>query len=213
MHTDHVDIFLPDYVRGRLASDEIGPVERHLRECDACRSKMEEVRLTFAALDRASTEEVPQSYFSSVLPRVHERIDRRSQSTWNNIPLVTRIILPTGAAAMLIVLLWLVPFTKSSITSDNPLQAVVDSASFEDIAEILQQDIPSHELSSFSDTVITHALTNDQFVQRELVQEALAGGTDSPFDVFENVSPQQMLGSFDENETAQILQQLKMESL
>ncbi len=213
MRTNHVDILLPEYVRGTLGSDDIGIVEEHLRECETCRSEAEEIRRTFTALHQSTANDVPASYFSSVLPRVRQRIDQRSRDVWSDHPLITRILLPTGAAALLIALLWLVPLRNNAVGHETSLQAVVDSASSEEIAEILQQDIPSHEWKSFSDTVITGALADDQFVGRRLVQEALANEANSPFELFSDVSPQQMLSSLDEKETAQILQRLNTETL
>ena len=37
-------IFLPDYVAGRLENDQMRMVEAHLRICERCRSKLEEMR-------------------------------------------------------------------------------------------------------------------------------------------------------------------------
>lgn len=214
MRTSHVDILLPDYVQGTLGKDDIAVVEEHVRQCAACRSELDEVRQAFLVIGRSEPEDVPMSYFSSILPRVRQRIDRRSEKVWNKKPLITSVVLPAGAAVVLIALLWLVPFRHGATNTRNPLQAVVDSASSEDLAEILQQDIPSHEWSSFSDTVISHALANELFVKKELVQEALTSETTSPFDVLADVSPQQALGGFDEHQTDEMLQQLKsMETL
>jgi hypothetical protein len=211
--TNHVDILLPDFARGKLGDDDVRSVETHLHECEVCRSELEQIRRTLASIGESETLEIPGSYFSSILPRVRETIDRRNRSVWNSHPLITRVVLPTGAAVVLAALLWLMPLRNGAMGTKDSLQSVVDSASPEDIAEILQRDIPSHEWNSLGDTVLTRALRDDQFVQRQLVEEALTSGTNSPFDVFANVSPQQMLSSLDEKETAQILQQLKMVTL
>ena len=86
--------------------------------------------------------------------------------------------------------------------------AVVDSATSEEIAEIVQEDIPSQDWSSFNATVISHALANDRYVQRELVAEALANEGMSPFEVFSDVTPQQVLSDFDDSQTNEVLQRL-----
>ena len=208
MHTNHVNILLPDYVRGKLRRDEIDSVEEHLRTCPSCRSDLEEIREAVDALQHRGTHKVPQSYFSSVLPRVHERLDRPGRFDWIGNPLLNRIVLPFSAAVVAVVVVVLSPFGNRGGYNESPLQAVVDSASTEDITEIVQQDIPSHDWSSLNDMVLTRAMDNEQFVRRELLKEALASDITSPFNVFSDVSPQQFLGDLDETQTDDILQRL-----
>jgi anti-sigma-K factor RskA len=208
VHTNHVNILLPDYVRGILDNDDLAGVEEHLRNCPACQAELTQVREVLASIESAGVDSVPKAYFSSILPRVHQRLDRRKHFEWSKNPFLNKVILPLGAVIVVAVVLWRIPFASVGMINENPMMAVLDSATSEDFAEIVQDNIPSQELSSFNAMVISHALTNDRFFRRELVQEALASETTSPFDVFSDVSPQQVLSDFDESQTNEVLQRL-----
>jgi hypothetical protein len=208
VHTNHINILLPDYVRGILDKDDIVGVEEHLRNCSACQADLIRVREVLASIESAGVDSVPNAYFSSILPRVHQRLDRRKHFEWSKNPFLNKVILPLGAAIVVSFVLWRMPFSNGGMIKENPMMAVVDSATSEDFAEIVQDNIPSQEWSSFNAMVISHALTNDRFVRRELVREALASETTSPFDVFSDVSPQQVLSDFDESQTNEVLRRL-----
>jgi anti-sigma factor RsiW len=47
-----------DYLEGALASDERARFERHVANCGGCRTYLEQMRLTAAALGRLTEEEV-----------------------------------------------------------------------------------------------------------------------------------------------------------
>jgi len=205
---DHINILLPDYLRGTLGDEEKAGVEAHLRACPTCQAELIEVQETLAGIQRAGTDEVPPSYFSSILPRVHQRLDRRKRFWWRSNPILAKLVLPLGVAVIAFILISRIPFPVGTSTGEEPLLAAVDSATSDDIAEIVQENIPSQDWSSFNTAIISHVLTDNRFVQRELVQEALASETTSPFNVFPDVSPQQVLGDFDEAETNELLQRL-----
>ena len=208
MHTNHINILLPDYVRGTLDKDDVAGVEEHLRSCPACQAELEQMGETFESIESAGVGNVPKAYFSSILPQVHQRLDRRRHFAWNKNPILNKVVLPLGAAVVAAVVVWHIPFSSGGMINENPMMAVVDSATSEDFAEIVQDNIPSQEWNSLNAMVISRALTNDRFVRRELVREALASETTSPYDVFLDVSPQQVLGDFDESQTNEVLQRL-----
>lgn len=208
MRTNHVNILLPDYARGMLGRDDIATVEEHLQSCPACQAELSEVRDAFAAIEQAPGQVLPKGFWSSILPRVHQRIDERTHFDWSRNQLLKKIVLPTGAAIVVAALLWLAPFGNNGGISENALQAAVDSATSEDLAEIIQSDIPSQDLSAFNDMILSRALTNDLYVRRKIVQEALASENTSSFSDFSETSPQQLLDGFDETQTDELLQRL-----
>ena len=208
MRTNHVSILLPDYLRGVLSSDESKEVEQHLQHCAACQSDLAEMKQVLAAIGAPPTLDVPGNYFSSLLPRIHQRLEKKKQSVWVSSPLVGKLVLPLGAALVVAVLLWHLPVQENAGRSTDPLLAVVDSAATVDIADIVKSDIPSHDMNSFSAMVLSHAMTDDDFVRRQLLDEALASDASSPFDVYANVTPVQALSGFSEAETNALLQKL-----
>ncbi len=214
MRTVHVNILLPDYVRGILDKGDLTRVEEHLRSCLVCQTELAEVKEILATIEQAGAEEVPKGYFSTILPRVHQRLDQRTHFDWGKNAVLNKIVLPLGAAIVVAVLLWRIPMPNGATVKDETLLAAVDSATSDEIAQIVQEDIPSQDWSSFNAMVISRAMTNDRFVRRELVEEALDSEATSPFDVFSDVSPQQVLSDFDESQTNEVLQRLgHMETL
>lgn len=214
MRTNHVDSLLPDYVRGMLDTDESKIVEEHVQECPACREELAQVKLALVALEAAGRGEVPQSYFSSLVPRIHRRLDEGKRVAWNKNPVFSKLVVPLAAGILLSILVWHLPTSSVPTVEQNPLLAVVDSSTAEDLADIVRNNIPSQDLTAFNVMVFSNAMIDDQFVHREIVQEALASEITSSFNVFADVSPQQVLSDFDESQTNEMLQQLgHMETL
>jgi len=199
---------LPDYIRGLLDEQATAGVEEHLLHCPVCRSELAEVKSTLASIKDSGMKDVPQSYFTSILPRVHRRLDQRRNRGWMLHPLVSKVALPLGAAIVASILVWRMPVPSGLSPGENSLAAVVDSATPEEIVQIVRDDIPFQDWSSLNTTIIARALTDDRFVQRELVEEALASDVTSPFNVFADVSPQQILSDFDEVDANEVLQRL-----
>ena len=214
MRTNHCHNILPDYVRGVLSNQDAADVEAHLRQCPSCRGELEEVRHVLETIQHAGAGSVPKSYFASILPRVHQRLDGKKHFEWGKSLVVNKLLFPLGVAVVAAILIWHIPLPKSTRGQVDPLFAVVDSATSEDIGEILQDEMTLQDRSSLDTVILSRALSDDQFVERELVQEALVGETTSPFEVFSDVSPQQVLSGFDESDTNELLQQLgHMETL
>jgi hypothetical protein len=208
VHTDHNNISLPDYVRGTLNSDEMIGIEDHLRTCAACRKDLAEIKETFAAIDREVTKDVAKAYFATLIPKIHERIDQQRNVRWIFNPILGKIVLPLGAAIIVAALVWQIPAYYQSSANRNGLLAAVDASTPEEIAEMLQANIPNHEMSSFNNAIISGVLANDRFVDRELVREALASESTSPFNVVADMSPQQFLDGFGESAVTNVLDKL-----
>ncbi|HEY6953506.1 MAG TPA: zf-HC2 domain-containing protein [Bacteroidota bacterium] len=207
MRTEHVSILLPELIRGSLGREETDRVEAHLRSCPSCRSEFDELSYATSAIDRRPLAEVPKSYFASILPRVHNRLERQRDNRWMADPLVNKVVLPLGAAIVVVLLVWQLPAFSPGYR--NPLLAVVDSASADEIAEIVQNDVPNHEAGSMNNALIAGMLANETFVDRQLVREALANESTSPFNVYADVSPQEFLDNLGESDANNVLLSLE----
>ena len=208
MRTGHINISLPDYVRGRLKPEEAAKIEDHLRTCTLCQLDLTEIEKTLGSIDQSRTQDVPKTYFSSILPRVHTRIDQRKDVRWVLNPMFGKIILPLSGAIIVAALIWQFPDFYHSSENRSGLLAAVDASSSEEFAEMLQTTMPNHEINSFNDAIVSGALANDRFVNRELVREALASESTSPFNVVADMSPQQFLDGFGESDVANVLDKL-----
>ncbi len=208
MRIEHVSFLLPDFIRGSLGRDDTARVETHLRVCTVCRSELEELSNAFGSIADHSTGDVPKGYFPSILPRIRERLDRRRSTPWIQHPLVSRIVLPLGAAIIVAALVWQIPVYRPSAGNQYQLSAVVDSATPEEMAEIMQANVSNHDLNSFNNAIMSGVLADERFVNSELVREALASEPTSPFNVYADVSSQQFLDDLHESDVDDVLQKL-----
>ena len=103
MKCAQVRIALPDYVRGKLAENERKTVAGHVDSCRDCSAECDDLRSLFSSLDAAGAWKPTEQYFASLLPRIHERIDRKQRrrlSEWT-----TRLVLPVSAAVVAVIVL------------------------------------------------------------------------------------------------------------
>lgn len=208
VHTNKITILLPEYAQGTLTTEESARVEEHLKDCPRCRAELLEIKETLAAIDQNGAQEVPKAYFSSIVPRVHERLEQRQSSAWNRYPSLTKIVLPLSAAIVIAVLVWNIPLPNGTVEKESPLLAAVESSSPDEISELMQTTITSNDLNTFNETIMSNALANATFVDHELVREALASESTSPFNVFADVSPQQFLDDLAQSNADNVLQKL-----
>lgn len=209
MRTKHPDILLPDFVRGRLDAQTRAEVEQHLATCQLCRTELRDMQETFTALENEGRAKVPESYFATVLPRVRQRLDRKKKFFAFEGPLVGRVLLPLGVVAVLMVVLWRLPSVWNETETENPLLTAMNSSSVDDIADVLQEDTPSRDLNVVNQAILSDALSNDQFVRQQLVSEALNNENVSPFDVFSDVTPQEVLADLQGPDADKLMHQLE----
>jgi hypothetical protein len=108
-----------------------------------------DLQRTMALLDRGKTDGPSKGYFTTVLPRVRQRLDEGESRHWYESPLALRFALPVGAAAItLFILLSLpLPFTESE-AAHNPLQAAVRGSTPDELVDVVLDLMPLQPLSS-----------------------------------------------------------------
>jgi hypothetical protein len=214
VRTEHVDILLPEYLRGTLNGELTARVEEHLRTCQICKFDLDELEGVFTFLDEQASPAVSKAYFGTILPKVRERLEEQRTKRWSLNPLVSRVLMPLSAAAVTLIMLWHTSIFTESPVDDNPLQAVVGSATPDEIAQIVQDQYPMQDWSVLNSNIISRALASDRFVKEELIKEALTSESTSPFNIIADISPQQFFVDLDDSEVDEVLQGLsKMEIL
>jgi len=90
---------LPDFVRGRSDEGTNRRLSGHLDGCPACTRDAQELKALFLRLDERKPWAPAESYWTSVLPGVHQRLEEnaaRGLPQWT-----TRFALPLAAAIVL----------------------------------------------------------------------------------------------------------------
>lgn len=76
MRHNDVMILLAEYCEGSLPEDRRAEVDRHLAECAACRNDLALIRSAFGALQDEPELGVPEHYFTNLVPKIRQRIER-----------------------------------------------------------------------------------------------------------------------------------------
>lgn len=115
---------LIDAMEGLLADDR----RAHLSSCDACRRQLDELSATRHDAQQASVPEPSPLFWNNFSARVNEAIDAEPSGTWPQW-LRWQVLLPLGAAAMVILTLML--------TAPGPsVVEVVDDAATIETADV-----------------------------------------------------------------------------
>jgi hypothetical protein len=146
---EHVEYLLPEYLNGALAASRRPGVEEHLKYCSSCRTELMELRQTMEMLEARGTVEPPGGYFATILPRLRDRLEREEPRNVFASPLLTRLLLPIGAAVLALFILLSIPFPGTeSETATNPLQDVMHGSTTGELVDVALDMMPLHPLSS-----------------------------------------------------------------
>jgi hypothetical protein len=153
VHTEHVEYLLPDYLIHRLEEPlQIG-VERHLEECASCRAELHELQEAFHSLGAHSPDQPPHGYFSSILPRVRERLEESKRGSFLSYPLVTRLAVPFVAGLVIFLVLVRLPFPIGDNAKEhNPLQPVFSNVDAEELLDIVLDQVHRQALNTVGES-------------------------------------------------------------
>ena len=185
VHTNHeyYQLQLPDYATGRLEEQQRLELEAHLASCDECNRRRAEFSTLVALMQHSRPSDPPSHYFSNVLPRIRERLEQRS--TRGESPLVSRILAPLGALAVVIGLLVQIPMDK-----DNDLRAMLGALKSDELADVVVEEAEHQSLYLIPSTESLAAALSDQAIDRELAAAILLDGDDATFESVTDLSDQ-----------------------
>ena len=78
MNCNEIQYQLPDYLAGKLSGEEQTFVSEHIASCRSCRMEAEHLAALIVEIKRAAPWAPPRAYFDSLLPRIHQRIDEKT---------------------------------------------------------------------------------------------------------------------------------------
>ena len=150
---EHVEYLLPDYLNNRLEESLMTGVESHLQECASCRESLEGLREGFEALQKQHIPHPSESYFSTILPRVRQRLEKKETRSFFVHPLVTRIAMPLAAGALALLLLVRLPLSTHNAEADhNPLQPVLQGIASDELVDIVLDQIHQQALNTLGES-------------------------------------------------------------
>lgn len=179
MHTEHNTYSLADYITDHLDKPERDQVRLHLQKCSECQQQVDELKAAFDTLQQTH-EVVPNSaYYSTILPRVQARLRDRHDSSWNYRMILSRLIVPLAASALLLFLVIKIPTDVVPEHEQTSIlfQVVKDYSPEEVVQAVTNESAGSNVLLNpdvMSEGVAEH-FKGDHFIREALVQQIESG--------------------------------------
>ena len=209
LNCKEVKYLLPDYVQGTISDDDISLVAQHLHECKDCPRELKSLQELYARLESRTESSPAASYWATLLPRIHERIDERKKHyvpRW-----APRFVFPLAAAAVIV----LVAIRLFSPSAGMPEMTRLSTGT--GVREILQQ-MDSTEVQAIrseflaSNNLITLIGESNPFSgDDEVLVEMLSGVRLSPLQ--SDVDTRSLVDNLTDEEADAIVSRLSQKTL
>jgi predicted anti-sigma-YlaC factor YlaD len=201
----HVETSLPDYITNSLLPSNAEDVRVHLLTCSQCRSEYEHLASAMASLSTLELQGPSNAYFTTIVPRLRERLVAPRRKSFLDTPLFERIFLPAVITAFIGFIFISIP-TGTSERSDlrQSLQPIVRELTQDELIQLesdSQFGITGAAHDTFGGFLLDERLTNGPTVPTSVLNDALAGG-----EVDEAVSG--LMENLPEEELEAVVQQL-----
>jgi len=175
VHTEHIKYSLMDYITDHLDEYDRDQVRLHLQQCSECQNHYNELIAAYDALRHTQKVLPSPAYYSTILPRVQERLMGHRDSLWSNRIIPSRLILPLAVSALFLILLIRMPLDTSSEheQTDALFQAVKDYSPDEVVQAVSNEYAGSNVLSNpevVSEGIAEH-LRGDHFIREALMKQ------------------------------------------
>lgn len=174
MPTDHKqwEELIPDYITGRLSESEMESVRQHQASCGQCSRLMQELQPLFSALEVEGSREAPPWYFSSLVPRLRDRLGaptaRRTPRPFAD------LALPLASLALLLMIaLTIGPLWQERTSADPALSAAVGDISADALADAVAKQAEAAGIVEGSSEGSFAGALPDGLVESEIVKTLL----------------------------------------
>jgi hypothetical protein len=112
---------IPDYITGQISDSDKLMLENAMSESAELKELYNEMTGTLAFVNNIKFSEPSPQYFSTLLPRIHERIQQQEENkfSWANIPAVWKMLVPIAAVVVIAVVYYLVKPGEVQVTKDD----------------------------------------------------------------------------------------------
>jgi anti-sigma factor RsiW len=164
-----------DYITEHLDEYDRDQVRLHLRQCSECQNHYNELKAAYDALQHSQKVSPSSAYYSTILPRVQERLIGHRDSIWSDRKIISRLILPLAVSALLLILLIRMPSDSSSEheQTDALFQAVKDYSA-DEVVQAVSNEYASTNVLSNQEVVyegIAEHLQGDHFIREALLKQ------------------------------------------
>ena len=150
MDCDKIQELLVGLRDGTLPQEERQSVEQHVSTCVRCTNDLALIDEAFELLRDVDEEEAPTHYFTNLLPRIYERIEkRRGRDLGFAAPVwLQRLLAPVSACAVLVLMFGMYKlFNPVSDPSQSHLMEIVSEFPGEEIEGVAESESVSSVLA------------------------------------------------------------------
>lgn len=212
MKCSNATILLMELVEGKLTSLEKEAIEKHLAQCDKCRTDYTSMSAVVQLKSAIPVNDVPTHYFNNFLPHVKEKIESGNRRKNFLIPeFLEKIFAPTAAA--FVVAAFVLSFILfAPRTAPLPLREMVQGGSEDEISTLVTNSVrsPMVDRESQANEKMLETISNSQSVIRKIRKDFF--GDESTLynhsDTFLNI--ENTLAELDDEELQSVVQQLQL---
>jgi len=168
VNNEHVQYDLMDYLANRLDAQNHLRISQHLQKCSDCNHEYIELSATVTVLKQNRTIAPASVYFTSILPRVRERLNRKRSSRIYRDGF-TKIFLPLAVSVFLVIILVRNPVETISepAQTEGLHQAVIDLNEVE-VLQAVEKEYTGFSLSpnlEIAAAGVAEHLRGDRFLE------------------------------------------------
>jgi hypothetical protein len=199
-----------DYITNRLNAQERKRVEEHLRKCPECNNQYSVLSATDTVLKQNHSTAPTPVYYSTILPRVRERLifHKRSIRDYRYSPL--KIFVPIAVSILLVFFLIRIPTESSSEAAQTEaLHQAVKDLDEEEIVQAVEREYaglsipPNQEVAAVG---VAEHLQGDRFL-KSAISKQIDNGEVADMDV------EGMISDLDKEQVDQVLSGLSERSI
>jgi predicted anti-sigma-YlaC factor YlaD len=148
-------------------------VQRHLAECEGCRSKLEEIRQTLGLLAHDRVPEREESFWVDFLPEVRSRIEQKQKTRWLAWPKIRWAVGLVSALTLVIVGSLLVTRKDQNLVQQDTGQALETSIALSDPDSYADQLAEVLSTAGAESTSVAALLADSQNQDLTLAEQVL----------------------------------------
>lgn len=195
-----VKSLLPDYLRGALSDDEMSFVAQHLHQCRDCPEELASLQELYAGFDRLPFGEPSEHYWTTLLPRVHQRIEGRKD---HRVPRwIPRLAFPVVLTALIVAII-----VRFFVTTEADREAG-QIPPYDPEVKTLVEELSSEELDQLGETSISEddnisSVENTLSIDGEVLERVLAD-VRNVFS-YSEVDPASVVSTWDDEDIEQLV--------
>jgi hypothetical protein len=164
-----------DYITNRLNAQECKRVEQHLQKCSKCNNQYSELLATETILKQNHDTAPTSLYYSTILPRVRERLVSQQRPIWDYSYGTVKIILPIAVSVLLVFILIKTP--KESLSEAEQTEALrqaVKDLNEDEVVQAVEREYAGLSLSPNQEVAaagVAEHMQGDRFLKSALAKQ------------------------------------------